>query len=242
MRTVVSVVTIAARFNGPDHSGNGGYCCGLIASQMAFDGPRTVTLRLPPPLDAPLSWEHADETVRLLTAGGAIVGEGQPGKFVREAPPAPTAAQATAGDAAYPGHSHHPFGGCFTCGPLRDEGDGLRVFSGPIEPGSLTTAAPWTPHEAHADADGRILDPITWAAIDCAGGWTADFNQHPTLLGRMTGQVFRAPEVGESCVVTGHLSIHDGRKFLTDTALYAGEELLARSEQVWIEIDLASLA
>ena len=235
------MVTIAARFNGPDRSGNGGYCSGLIASQLEFDGPRTVTLRLPPPLDTPLSWEHADDTVRLLTAGGAVVGEGQPGEFTRPIPEPVTAAQAAAGEAAYPGHSNHPFGHCFTCGPLRDEGDGLRILTGPVEPGSRTTAAPWIPHPAHADADDQILDPITWAAIDCAGGWSADFLKHPTVLGRMTGQVFRAPRVGEACVVTGHLSVHDGRKFLTDTALYSGEELLARSEQVWIEIDPTTL-
>ena len=232
------VVTIQARYNGPDNSGNGGYCCGLIASQVEHDGPRSSTLRQPPPLDTPLSWEkHTDDQVRLITAGGAVVGESQPGEFVRETPPLPSRDQVAAGEAAYPGHRHHPFGRCFTCGPLRDEGDGLRIFTGPIEPGSATTAATWVPHADHADADGVVPDEIVWAAIDCAGGWTADFTVHPTVLGRMTGQVLRAPAPGEPCVVTGVLAAHEGRKFLTDTALYSGDELLARAEQVWIEID-----
>ncbi|HWV27975.1 MAG TPA: hypothetical protein VNZ66_12175 [Aeromicrobium sp.] len=230
------MVTIQARFNGPERSGNGGYCCGLIAGELDHDGPRTATLRLPPPLDTPLSFEHADDTVRLLTAGGAVVGEATPGSFVRQVPPAPTAEQAAAGEAAYPGHDAHPFGHCFTCGTQRAEGDGLRIFTGPVAPGSSTTAATWTPHPEHAEGESVPL-PIVWAAIDCAGGWTADFTRHPTVLGRMTAQVFRAPEPGEPCVVTGHLSARDGRKFLTDTALYSGTELLARSEQVWIEID-----
>ena len=244
------VVTIQARFNGPDRSGNGGYCCGLIASQVEHDGPRSSTLRQPPPLDTPLSWEkHADDLVRLITAGGAVVGESQPGEFVREAPPLPSRDQVAAGEAAYPGHHNHPFGRCFTCGPLRDEGDGLRIFTGPIEPGSTTTAATWVPHPDHAktaganadgtvsDAKGTVPDEIVWAAIDCAGGWTADFTVHPTVLGRMTGQVLRPPATGEPCVVTGRLSAQEGRKFWTDTALYSGDELLARAEQVWIEID-----
>lgn len=237
------VVTIQARYNGPDHSGNGGYCCGLIASQIQHDGPRSSTLRQPPPLDTPLSWErHDQDVVRLITAGGAVVGESQPGEFVRAAPPLPSPREVAAGEAAYPGHHNHPFGRCFTCGPLRDEGDGLRIFTGPIEPGSTTTAATWVPHVDHAttagaDADGAIPDEIVWAAIDCAGGWTADFTVHPTVLGRMTAQVLRAPAPGEACVVTGHLSTQEGRKFLTDTALYSGDELLARAEQVWIEID-----
>ena len=60
---------------------------------------------------------------------------------------------------------------------------------------------------------------------------------HPTVLGRMTAQVLRAPQAGEPCTITGVLDRHEGRKFLTSTALHAGGELLARSEQVWIEID-----
>ncbi|MGB9012969.1 MAG: hypothetical protein WCB95_08960, partial [Aeromicrobium sp.] len=75
------MVTIEARFNGPAHSGNGGYVCGLIASQIDQTGPVTSTLRLPPPLDVALSWESDQETVRLLTAGGALVGEASPGSF-----------------------------------------------------------------------------------------------------------------------------------------------------------------
>jgi hypothetical protein len=238
------MVTIDARFNGPAHSGNGGYACGLVAHQLGHElghrGPVTTTLRQPPPLDAPLSWEHDGDAVRLITAGGALVGEAAPGSFTLDAPPAPTAEQAAAGEAAYPGHEGHPFGTCFTCGPDRVEGDGLRIFTGPIEPGATTTAATWTPHTDLLDAEGALAVPIVWAAIDCAGGWTADFTVHPTVLGRMTGQLERLPEIGEACTVTGRLDRHEGRKFITSTALHASGELLARSEQVWIKIDPAT--
>lgn len=235
-RNLGDVVTIPARFNGPAHSGNGGYCCGLIATQVEHDGPRTSTLRQPPPLDVTLTWERSGPSVRLLTAGGAVVGEGAPGTFVREAPPEPTSDEVAAGLDAYPGFGDHPFDHCFTCGTARDDGDGLRIFTGPVAPGSTTTAAPWTPQPEQAES-GHVPDAVVWAAIDCAGGWTADFTQHPTVLGRMTGQVLRSPAVGEHCVVTGRQSAHEGRKYLTDTALWSDGELLARSEQVWIEID-----
>lgn len=231
------MVTIEARFNGPAHSGNGGYVCGMIAAQVDRPGPVTSTLRQPPPLDVALSWEAAGDAVRLLTAGGALVGEAELGSFGLDAPPAPTAEQAAAGEAAYPGHTGHPFSTCFTCGPDRSEGDGLRVFTGPVEPGSTTVAAAWSVHPGLLDADGTLATPIVWAAIDCAGGWTADFTVHPTVLGRMTGEINRLPEVGEPCTITGRLDQQNGRKFLTSTALHAGTELLARSEQVWIEID-----
>lgn len=233
------MVTIPAQFNGPEHSGNGGYVAGLLAHEVGTDAPVTSTLRLPPPLDVALSWEHDGDAVRLLTAGGAIIGEAAPNVFTRDAPVAPTPEQAADGLANYQGFAHHPFDKCFTCGTARGDGDGLRLFTGPI--GDGRTAAPWTPHAAFGDATGTLDVPLTWAALDCPGGWAADFNAQTMVLGRMTGQVLRAPKVGEELLSVGELRSVDGRKFTTDTALYALDgELLGRAEQVWIMIDPAA--
>lgn len=230
------MVTIPAQFNGPEHSGNGGYVAGLLAQEAGTTTPVTSTLRLPPPLDVPLSWEHDGDRVRLLTAGGAIVGEAAPGTFAREAPACPTVEQAAAGLAAYPGFTHHPFDKCFTCGTGRGEGDGLRLFTGPVD--ETRTAGTWTPHAAFGDSEGLLDVPTAWAALDCPGGWAADFNKQVMVLGRMTAQVLRAPHVGEELLSVGELHTHEGRKFLTDTALYTLDgELLGRAEQVWIQID-----
>lgn len=230
------MVTIPAQFNGPVHSGNGGYVAGMLAAEHGGTEPVTSTLRLPPPLEVPLSWEHDGDTVRLLTAGGAVVGEAQTGGFVREAPACPTPEQADAAQADYAGFRHHPFDRCFTCGTAREDGDGLRLFSGPV--GDGRTAGPWTPHEAFGGPDGHLDLPTTWAALDCPGGWAADFTRQVMVLGRMTAQVLRTPRVGEPLIGVGDLAARDGRKFLTGTALYTRDgELLGRSEQVWIEID-----
>jgi hypothetical protein len=237
------MVTIPARFNGPDHSGNGGYVAGLIAHE-AGPGVMTTTLRIPPPLDVALSWEHdggpgGSGEVRLLTAGGAVVGSAVPGELVRPAPPAPTPDEAAAGRDAYPGFAHHPFDRCFTCGTARDDGDGLRLFTGPVDENRV--AGTWTPHAAFGSADGTLDVPTTWAALDCPGGWAADFTQQTMVLGRMTAEISRRPRAGESLLSVGELSRRDGRKFLTSTALYTGDgELLGRSEQVWIEVDPAT--
>jgi hypothetical protein len=221
------MVTIPARFNGPDHSGNGGYVAGLIAHE-AGPGTMTSTLRIPPPLDVPLSWEHEGDDVRLLTA--------PPGVFARDVPAAPSVAEAAAGLAGYPGFANHPFDRCFTCGTSRDEGDGLRLFTGPI--GDARVASQWTPHASFGNADGELDVPITWAALDCPGGWAADFTQQVMVLGRMTAEVVRPPRAGEPLLSVGELDVRDGRKFLTSTALYTlDEELLGRSEQVWIQVD-----
>ena len=235
------MVTIAAQFNGPDRTGNGGYVAGMLAAERSATATTTSTLRVPPPLDVPLSWEHDGDAVRLLTAGGAIVGDAKPGTFAREPPPCPSPDQALAGLGVYPGFHHHPFDHCFTCGTQRDEGDGLRLFTGPI--GDGLTAAPWTPHKAFADEDGAIAMPVMWAALDCPGGWAADFTVNTIVLGRMTAEVSRRPSSGEPCLSVGRLHAQDGRKFLTDTALYAESgELLGRAEQTWLQIDLANFA
>ncbi len=235
------MVTIARQFNGPDNSGNGGYVAGMLSAEFGGVAPATSTLRLPPPLDVELRWDRENDEQRLITAEGAVVGTAQTGEFTREAPPCPTTVQAAAGLAAYPGFHHHPFDRCFTCGTQRRAGDGLRLFTGPI--GDHLTAGPWTAHEAFAGADGTIDVPVMWAALDCPGGWAADFTHNPIVLGQMTAEISRRPATGEPCLSVGRLHAREGRKFLTDTALYSTDgELLGRAEQTWILIDLASFS
>lgn len=238
------MVTISAQHNGPEHSGNGGYVAGMLAAQLSTGRATEVvesTLRMPPPLETPLTWEEPDDVVRLVTAGGAVIGEARPGSFVEDAPDAPSADEATAGGEAYPGFHTHPFDRCFTCGTAREEGDGLRLFTGPTHDGR--TAGHWTPHEAFGGPDGTLDVPTTWAALDCPGGWAADFTIQPVVLGRMTAQVVRPPRAGEALRSVGLLRERDGRKFRTATALYAADdELVGRAEQVWIQIDLTQFS
>src|SRR5580692_8740902 len=64
-------LVIPARFCGPPGSGNGGYVCGSVASYL--DGPVTVTLRRPPPLETALAVER-DGGVRVLD-GSTLIAE-----------------------------------------------------------------------------------------------------------------------------------------------------------------------
>lgn len=209
---------IAARFNGPPGSGNGGYSAGVFAA----DGAREVTLRMPPPLDTPLSLADG----RIKTADGTVVAELAPASAITVTVPPIGYADAEEAAARYAGFTEHPFPTCYVCGPERP--DGLRIFPGTLDDG--TTAAPWT-------VAGDISAPVVWAALDCPGGWAVIQSGRPYVLGRIAVRVGRVPAPGERCVVRGALAGSEGRKALVHTTLYsaAGDEL-ARARATWIAI------
>ncbi|MCX2933521.1 hypothetical protein ORI20_24925 [Mycobacterium sp. CVI_P3] len=227
-------VIFGARFNGPPGSANGGYACGVIAARVPADLVE-VTLRRPPPLDTPLLVEQAGPTYQVRPAGGEVVAVAKPvDEPVDAVPPVldiPADAPIALADAV------HPFRGCFTCGPDREPGDGLRIFAKRLA-GQSILADRWTPDESLADDDGVIRPEIVWAALDCPGGWAA-FGRIPggvAVLGRMTARIDRRPLVGEPCVVVATSDWHDGRKIGAKTALYtAAGELLAAARAVWID-------
>jgi len=241
-------LTVPRRFNGPPSSANGGYLAGRLA---AYAGARAgsgtavaVTLRRPPPLQTPLRVVADGDrpgAVRLLR-GDSVLAEAAPGALRQPAPAAVGWAAADAASLAYPGLTASPFPGCFTCGPDRAPGDGLRLFPGRLPERPDGTACPWEPAASVADPDGAVLPEVVWAALDCPGGWTMDLGGRPAVLGRITAVVDRLPRTGERYVLVGQWLGVDGRKSFTATALYdAGGGLLARAEQVWIAVDPATV-
>lgn len=236
------MVTIPRQFNGPPGSGNGGWVSGLVATEALASGladPARVRLAAPPPLEVPLTWERDADEVRLLTHGGARIASAVPGAFDHDAPAAPTADEAEAGRANFPGFTSHPFNSCFTCGPGRDEGDGLRLFTGLVDqsvPGRV--AGPWHAHASFGGHDGLVSAPVVWAALDCPGGWSAGLADRPLVLGTMTAQLIAPVVAGRDYRSVGVLIEDAGRKQVTATALYDdADELVGRAEQVWVTID-----
>jgi hypothetical protein len=212
---------IAARFNGPPASGNGGYSAGVFAGSSAHELGE-VTLRRPVPLDVPLS--IVDE--RVLDPDGELVAEVAAAEPIDLTVPPTGHAEAVEAAKGYEGFSDHPFPTCYGCGPERV--DGLRIFPGRLDDGS--TAAPWT-----VPAD--VTPPTVWAALDCTGGWTVVGAGRPYVLGRMAAVVGRMPAPAELCVVRGSLSSVEGRRAYVHTTLYGpdGAEL-ARSRATWVAI------
>ncbi len=209
---------IAARYNGPPGSANGGYTCGLLAEQVGE--PAEVTLRSPPPLDTPLRFDGTR-----LWDGETLVAEAHHAHVHLEVPePVPYEAAERASK-NYPGFEQHEYPTCFVCGPNRD--DGLGLFAGAVD-GSSVFAAPWVV----PDDVSRLL---VWAALDCPGaigvGWDG---RGDWLLGRMAAEVHDVPEAGDRCVVVAWPIGHEGRNGSPGTPLNRGGELLARAKQTWI--------
>jgi hypothetical protein len=221
----VTGLTIDPRFNGPPGSANGGYTCGLLADFVG--GPTEVTLRRPPPLARPLELEREDGSVRLLD-GGELVAEAAPAEVVVDPPEPVGAEEAERAAARYPGFREHAFPTCFVCGPERREGDGLRIFAGPV-PGRDVFAAPWV-----APAD--VAAPLVWAALDCPGAIAVGFpDRGETLLGRLAGRIDRVPQPGQQCIVLAWPLGEDGRKLYAGTALFSERgEPLAVARATWI--------
>ncbi len=229
----MKTVTIAAQFNGPPGSGNGGYSCGVAASFI--DGPAEATLRAPPPLETPLDVHRDGERVMLMH-GETLVAEARPARIDWSAPQAPTLTQAKAAEKRYRGYQHHFFPGCFTCGTARRVDDGLRIFTGPVENRDVV-ATDWTPSDAFADASGRIKPEFIWAALDCPTYW-AHANIERALLARLTLAIdTELPRANEPLIIAAWPLSSEGRKHTSGAALYRTDgSVIARAQALWIDL------
>ncbi|QIK74412.1 hypothetical protein [Nocardioides piscis] len=247
-------IIVPGRFNGPTGSGNGGWTSGELATHLVAECPDNridgwpaieVTLRQPPPLDTPLLLEESDG-VTTATFGGAVIATGRVVEHTISDVDPVGPDEARAAESAYAGHVSHPFPNCFSCGPDREEGDGLRIFPGPVGDGRV--AATWRPHPSlaedwhtYVDATAHASVAATWAAIDCVGGWASDLIGRPMVLGRITARVDTLPVIGEEHVVVGAEIQVEGRKTFTAATLYDSDHrVVASAEHVWFAIDPAA--
>lgn len=215
---------IAARFNGPVGSGNGGITAGRLAAYVGAEVVE-VTLRRPPPLDVDLRVDASGGTARLYD-GDVLVAEAVPSQAPLDPGEAVDVATARAAEASFGGLTDHPYPTCFACGTERIDGLGLRP--GPV--GGGTVAAVWTP-----PSDDPVL---LWAALDCPGGWSyPELTSRPLVLGRIALRRLRQVVSGKPHVVTGWTTGQQGRKVHTGTALHSAEgELVAVARATWLTV------
>lgn len=231
-------IRIARRFCGPPESGNGGYTSGMVASLLATTC--ECTLRKPIPLERDLQTESSAEVARLLDAGEVIV-EAVPTKIIMpEQEPVPLKeAEHAAGQS--PAFRNHPFPTCFTCGPQRKAGDGLRIFPGRIatDPHAPALfAAPWTPDPSLTIGGAIVRPEFVWAAMDCPTGFAAGFPWLGTLVtGRLAVEQLLPVYPLRPYVVMSWSRGNEGRKYHAGAGLYGPDgELCAKARATWVKI------
>lgn len=235
-------VMIGQRFHGPPGSGNGGYSCGVLGK--FFDGPAAVRLRIPPPLDAPMTVRATDGGVELFH-GDELVATGRPATVDLDVPEPPDFAAAEIASKRYRGFDSHYYPGCFVCGPEREHGDGLRVFAGPVEAGTGPegmVAATWIPDDSLLDSSDKVATEYLWSVLDCPGAYA--FPEPETgaiLLGELAVAIHGTVSPGERCVLIGWEISREGRKHYTGTALF-GESGACRAVgyATWFEVPVTT--
>ena len=217
-------VTIARRYRGPLTTANGGYAAGLLGGRLG--GAAEVTLRLPPPLERPLTVRR-DADQLLLLDGERVVAEAVPGDPSLEAPAPPSPAEARAASDGVGAFGPPRFRECFVCG-VRDDGTGLGIHPGVVPGRHGLVAATWVASD--------VTPEVVWASIDCPGAYAVgETGRGEPVLGRITARVERLPDEDETCVVVGWPLGEDGRKLHAGTALYGREgDVWALARQVWI--------
>jgi hypothetical protein len=233
---MTETVLIDERFRGPPDSANGGYACAMAAQWI--EGPAEVTLRSPPPLGRPLHVQRRDHGIALLDEDDKLIAEASPATVSVDVPRAVSLDAARRAAERYPWRDRHPYPTCFVCGPLREPGDGLGIFPGPVGDESLY-AAPWIPEPSLADAEGNVRDEFVWGALDCPSGIVTDLfgDVGRILLGRLAADLRHPVRAGAPYVVQAWPIHRDGRKLSTASALFTADgQLCAVARAVWIEV------
>ena len=204
---MVATLTIDRRFRGPRRSGNGGVSAGLAAGLL--DGPATVRLRRPPPLDRPLTVQRGSSDVQVMD-GEEVVLQARPASGRVEVTADDELLQRTIERGTTPVPEGHPAPECFVCGP-RD--DGLGIYPTALDATELW-ATVWIPDRSVA-SDGRQVDPqVVWGALDCPAGFAvvragrAPLTHFPALT-EFTVTLDHPVQVGEPVVVWGWSSGQD---------------------------------
>ncbi|HEX4815484.1 MAG TPA: hypothetical protein VFV66_22300 [Nonomuraea sp.] len=227
-----TVLTVPQRFRGPEGVANGGWIAGTMAE--ALTGGRTaveVTLHARTPLETELRLEHVANSVS-LSHGDRLLVEAIPVAEDLEGPGFVPFTDAARAEAGFVGLQVHPFAECFACG-LREPGDGLRIFPGPVE-GTDLVAAGWRVPFTVTGEEG-VPTSIVGAVLDCITGWAHFGPGESALLGRLALQLHRPVQPGGSYSVVARPTGRDGRKMFGQSAIYELDgTLVAAARATWI--------
>lgn len=224
----MSTVRVAARFNGPPGSGNGGYSAGLLAAHV--DAPAvSVRLRKPVPLDREMKVVGGE-----LLDGDAVIASAEAATLELDVPAVPTLDEARAAQAEVPWRDRHPFPTCFGCGPGRD--DGIAALLGPLD-GRPEWAGVWRPSDVLPNDGEYVLPEIVWAALDCPSAQPVAPDGGPAfVLGTFVARVEQPVPLGVDHVLLAWELGREGRKAHSASAIIGPHGVCGRARAVWISI------
>jgi hypothetical protein len=242
-RRVPDTVRLAERFQGFTDGALGGYAAGVVGKRI--EGPVEANLRNLPPMERELELREAGGSFELRD-GDTLILDARPAQFELEIPEPPDVDEAeAAGKQLIHDEGTQLYPGCFTCGPDRAEGDGLRLFMGRLPERDGILAAAWPPHRDLAGPDGALPEELVWAALDCPTIWAAWSVKRPaavptdgfSVLARQRLEMVAPVPVGETAVVSAWPIERDGRKHLTAAAIHGKDgDLLARAESLLVDV------
>jgi len=226
-------VRVPNRFNGPPGSGNGGWSAGLLGKHL---GPEVeVTLKRPIPLDRDIQ-VVVNGSAATLVDGNVEIASARTAELDLDIPEAISFTEAAQARANFTGYKAHPFPNCFVCGTGRCCGEGMCLFTGPLDKGIV--ASSWVPDAEFVTDRGEISAELICAALDCPGAWGLIDRygvEGPFVLGRMTYRLDKPIYAGDRYIVMGWAKGREGRKLFCGNAVYDTEgNVCAAAAATWI--------
>ncbi len=218
-------IEIDDRFQGIPGIALGGYVGGLLARGATS---AEVTLRRPVTTGRLLRMDEAVDGTSTLLDGDEVLASARPVRVGLDVPAPVAWEESVAASSRSLQRSRefwHPFPRCLVCGAEREDGDGLRLFAGPVAGRDLVSAA-WTPNAALADESGSVHGEFVWAALDCPTIMALVFGSPPDSTERVvTGRfaVFRSGPVraGDPHVVMGWSAGTEGRALIAGGGIWS---------------------
>jgi hypothetical protein len=182
-------LVIDKRFEGIPGVLLGGYVAGLVAKELGPSASVTLTKAVPP--GSTVMVERSEGQV-ILRLNGEVAATAVTSRLESTAPQSVAPEDAEMASDRYLGFNRRVFPNCFTCGPDRATGDGLRIFPGSVE-GRPVVATVWRPPPWAWQKDRTVVPEFLWAALDCPAIW---------------GQIVHGGARADEHAVTGRLELH----------------------------------
>ncbi|MFC1823031.1 hypothetical protein ACFL9T_10020 [Thermodesulfobacteriota bacterium] len=229
-------VRFEKRFNGYPELTLGSYACGVVAKMI--NGAAQVNLRRPPLLERDMELIAGKDGHVELHDGDKVIADGGPVTLDLETPEPITVTEARQASEGYPFYEEHPSPTCFVCGISRDDGDGLRIFPGPVADRGMVAAC-WTPNRSLANSEGHVPSEIVWAALDCP----SYFSLFPaggveSVLVQMTADLREPVAAGQPYVISAWKVAEEGRKAEVGVAIFSEDSrLCVLGHSLWVEME-----